>query len=188
MLSRKAGNALAALCLIGLAACGGANDDQSASPGPAVTPTFMPVEATTTPESRTSPTLEGGVMKITVTDFQVWQDFMPRLGEGGPPLHATLLVEIEGAGDLDLTGASGTITIARPSGEEITQSSLRRAEGGEDTVSPSGGPKQVLFAMQSTTTTLPLKENEPLVGRAELEIGGAPKSLELPPTTLMFTH
>jgi hypothetical protein len=127
-------------------------------------------------------------MQITVTDFQVWQDFMPRIGEGGPPLHATLLVAVAGAGDVDLTGASGTITITRPGGEEIAQSSLRRAEGIEDTGSPSGGPRQVLFAMRSTTTILQLKENEPLVGRAELLIGGAQENLELPPTALMITR
>src|SRR5947209_7455445 len=92
------------------------------SPGPregkGLTPTATP------PIDNGTRGPKGGAMDAKLVDVQVWQDFMPRIGSGGPPLHATLIVEVSDALPVTPSNTNGTITITQPNGAVITHAHL----------------------------------------------------------------
>ncbi len=124
-------------------------------------------------------------MQPTGIEFQVWQDFMPGIREGGPPLHATLVFYIEG---VDISSGSGSITLRRASGEEIATGQLELARWVDDLGLKQPGPQRVTFTMTAAPVSVELKEGEPIKGIANVSLGEAHLVIELPETPLFFTH
>jgi hypothetical protein len=124
-------------------------------------------------------------MEPTGIEFQVWQDFMPGVRDGGPPLHATVVFYIEG---VDTGSGSGSITVRRASGEEIATAPLELVRSVDDLGLKQPGPQRVTFAMRSTPVNVELKEGELIKGTANVLLGGADLTLELPETRLEFTQ
>jgi hypothetical protein len=133
----------------------------------------------------TSNPTTGGKMEPTGIEFQVWQDFMPGVRAGGPPLHATVVFYIEG---IDTGSGSGSITVRHASGEEIATAPLELVRSVDDLGLKQPGPQRVTFAMSSTPVNMELKEGELVEGTANITLGGANLTIELPETRLEFTQ
>ena len=178
---------VASLVLL-VAACGGPAEQTGT---PQVVPTgTIPDAATRTgaPEPTATPSENGGNMNLEVVDFHVWQDFMPGLREGGPPLHATDLLRAEGLAGIRAGIAAGTITISRPGGESVVRSPITLVEALTVPESGAEGKMELQLAMAATPVSIELTENEPLAGKLDLTLGGSNATLDLPSTPLMFTH
>lgn len=171
----------------------------SNAPVPTVTTTALPT-ATTARQGSVEPTATaqtqpgmtptpypttGGSMEATGIEFEVWQDFMPGVRDDGPPLHATVVFYIEG---VDTGSGSGSITLRRAGGEEIATSQLELLRSVDDLGLKQPGPQRVTFTMSSTPVTIELKEGELIKGTANVRLGGADLTIELPETPLQFTQ
>src|SRR5215210_287910 len=84
----------ACLCLIMLAAC----DSGSRA---ALTPTPQAAESTAMTATASAGTStvsgqpgKGDPMEAKLVDFQIWQDHMPSIGREGPPLYASLTIDV----------------------------------------------------------------------------------------------
>ena len=179
---------LTALGLLLASACG-ATSDQSGTPQSEPTATSPDAAAPTdTPRPVTTPTPNGGNVRLEVIDFQVWQDFMPGIREGGPPLHATVLLRADGLSEVRPGVTVGTITISRPGGETVTQAPVTLVEAVTVPGAEGQGKMDLQLAMAPSQVSIELTENEPLVGKLELTLDGSSITLDLPETPLMFTH
>ena len=186
-----------ALCTLLMLAVG----CSSAPPSPVPTVSIAPIStATTAPQGSVDPSVTaqtepgvtptpyattGGSMEPTGIEFQVWQDFMPGVRSGGPPLHATVVFYIEG---VDTGTGSGSITLRRTGGEEIATGQLELVRWADDLGLKQPGPQRVTFAMNSIQTAIALKEGELVKGTANVLLGGVDLTIELPETSLQFTQ
>jgi hypothetical protein len=123
-----------------------------------------------------------------VTDFSVWQDFMPSIPQTGAPLHATFSAEITWPEKITVTNTHGTVTILRASGEEVLTSNLQLNQQIDDNGLVPPGPQNVSFSMVPAPVTAQLVEGEMLHGTVTLTIGDGTIKFDLPETALLFTH
>src|SRR5438552_2204473 len=139
------------LCAIGmaLAACDNITSN-SASP-PAASPTLAPggTAQATRPPSPTGTAVagRGANLQPHITNFQVWQDFMPRVSSSGPPLLAIFSLVVDGGGRYTTSNTSGTITIERPSGEVIARASVTLNQQVDDLGMAQPGQQSLTFYM-----------------------------------------
>lgn len=155
---------------------------------PTVTVVAPAETATTVTGATAQPTSNGGgnmQENITVTDFQVWQDFMPSINKEGAPLHAAITLSVEG---LDITSGSGVLTLKRAAGEELVTANLELMRQADDLGLRQPGPQPVTFTMQSTSVKAPLTEGETVKGTADIKFGSQERTIELPETQVFFTH
>lgn len=124
-------------------------------------------------------------METKIVDFQVWQDFMPRVNAGDPPLHALVAIEIEASNALTPTA---TVTLSRAAGETIVQAPLSLLDGTPPTEGSAPGTVRLEFNMQSASVPMQLTEGEKIGGTVTLNLGGREVNLPLPEAELMFTH
>lgn len=127
-------------------------------------------------------------MRIRVTNVEVWQDFMPGIREGGPPLHAVIVIEFSSLPAISPTGKTGSVTFRRASGEEIVTGDLEIMRSEDDLGLQILGPQVKTFRMPPQPVTLKLTEGELLGGTVQLPVGDQMMSAPLPETPLAFTH
>lgn len=156
------------------------NQAQSTPPQPTST---LPMASSSTMQ----PTLEGN-MDITVTQLQVWQDFMPGVPNGGPPLNATVTIGFNGPPNIALAGKAGTMTLTRANGEEIVTADLELMRTDDDLGLKVRGPQTLPFRMTPQPIGVKLTEGETIKGTARLIVAGLEVSVPLPEAPLMFTH
>ena len=123
-----------------------------------------------------------------MTDFQVWQDFMPGVKAGNAPLHASVTLSIQWPERITPDMAKGSITLVRASGEQVITSDLQLAQWQEGSGPITPGPQQVMFAMVPQTVPMQLTEGEMLHGTVTVTLDGQPRTVELPEAALLFTH
>jgi hypothetical protein len=167
--------ALAALMLAG---CG------STQPTAVVTPTFAVPDATHTPAV---PGMPGNLCadEPMVTEFDVWQDFMPIVPPDGAPLHASLIIEMQCPPHITAADIDGLITLRRASDEVILTAPLQ-TDGIEDATTT--GVRRLFLTMQPAPPPMALTEGESITGTAHLTIAGQQVDVPLPATPLQFTH
>ncbi len=144
-----------------------------------------PSPASTQPAAEAT---QGGNMRIRVTSVEVWQDFMPGIREGGPPLHATIAVEFSSLPSIASTGRAGSVTFRRASGEEIATGDLELMGREDDLGLQILGPQVKTFRMSPQPVALTLTEGEMVGGTVRLLVGGQEMTAPLPETPLTFTH
>src|SRR6266496_3816273 len=107
-----------------LAGCGPVGGGQ---PGPTGTVAPIPTGAGAEQSTTAVPGMPVGLCAgdCVVTDFSVWQDFMPSIPQAGAPLHATFTLEISWQDKITPTMAHGTMTILRANGEEVITGDLK---------------------------------------------------------------
>jgi hypothetical protein len=121
----------------------------------------------------------------TMIEFLVWQDFMPIVPPAGPPLHATITVDMQCRPDLEPADIQGTVVLRRAGDVDIVASPLQ-ADGLEDTAST--GIRRIFLSMQPVAPPMTLTEGESITGTATLTIDGQQVHIDLPATPLQFTH
>ena len=157
-------------------------------------PTAGATAASTTAHAGTATPVEPGMPvglcteDCVVTDFQVWQDFMPGLKAGNAPLHASVTLSIQWPQRITPDMAKGSITLVRASGEQVVTSDLQLAQWDQSSGPLTPGPQQVMFAMVPQTVPVQLTEGEMLHGTVALTLDGQPRTVELPEAALLFTH
>ncbi|MFL5735069.1 MAG: hypothetical protein ACJ78Q_18080, partial [Chloroflexia bacterium] len=134
------------------------------------------------------PTTGGTTMDANVTDFKVWQDFMPIVPPSGPPLHAVVTIETTSKPGRAVVAAGGAITITRASGEIIATAPLTSTQAPDDRPMQQTGPTSTQLGTGPLPITAKLTEGEMLSGTATITISGAQVDLNLPQTALTFTH
>lgn len=127
-------------------------------------------------------------MEVKLIDFQVWQDFMPRIGNGGPPLHATLIIEAQNVPGVSASNSGGTVNIMQPNGELIVSAPLRLNEQEDDLGMAQPGARQMGFIMQPAQISVKLKENQMVKATANLKLGDRDATVEVPEAGVTFTH
>src|SRR3954447_11341183 len=115
--------ALAILVLV-LTGCSTTGESQ---PEPTAT---VAVGSTNTPAEVTTTVVPGMPVGLcmgdcVVTDFAVWQDFMPSIPQTGAPLHASFTLEITWPEKLTIANTHGKITILRANDEQVLTSDLQ---------------------------------------------------------------
>jgi hypothetical protein len=123
-----------------------------------------------------------------VAEFNVWQDFMPVVPPSGPPLHASVTLEVQGPEKLDPATTRGMITILRSSGEQVVASDLTLNRSADDLGLAYPGPQQITFVMAPASVSVQLTQGELLHGTATLNLGTSDVTFDLPATALEFTH
>ena len=168
----------------------GCGTNVESQPGPTTT---VEVEATNTPVEAATTVVPGMPTGLcmgdcVVTDFAVWQDFMPSIPQTGAPLHATFTLEITWPEKITVANTHGTITILRANGDQIVTSGLQLNQQVDDNGLMQPGPQSVSFSMVPAPVSTQLTEGEMLHGTAALTIGDQALNIELPETALLFTH
>jgi len=123
-----------------------------------------------------------------VTDFSVWQDFMPSIPQTGAPLHANVTLEITWPERLTVANTRGTITILRANGDQVMTSDLQLNQQVDDNGLMQPGPQSVSFNMIPAPVSTQLTEGEMLHGTVALSIGDQTLNIKLSETALLFTH
>jgi hypothetical protein len=182
--------ALCYLLVLTLAACGNSTGESTptAGSGPTFTSEAGENPMPTALATDTAEPIGGASVQPTVTDFQVWQDFMPVVPPGGPPLHATLTVVVSDSTRYTPDNASGTIIISRPDGEVIARAGLMLNRQVDDLGMAQPGPQNLVLNMEAAPVSAKLTEHETLTGQVELTLSQHKVNLTLPETQLMFTH
>jgi hypothetical protein len=189
--------ALAALVLVG---CG-----QEATPVPIVptattapaapTATIPAADATPTPAAPSTaaatPGSGGNTVQIQLTQFTIWQDFMPGPRTGGPPLLAAIELDITNTGPAAIAEIAAVGLVIRRAGGDVVYDGA--AQGGEVNMGPAAGlppgaTKHYVYSLAQTDVSPQLTENEPLGGTLTLKIDGQEHPVDLPPTPVEFTR
>jgi hypothetical protein len=170
-----------------LVGCGPVGESQ---PGPTAA---VAVVGTTTATEQSTTAVPGMPVGLcagdcVVTDFSVWQDFMPSIPRAGAPLHATFTLEISWQDKITPTMAHGTITILRAGGEQVITADLQLNQWVDDQGLVQPGPQTVSFSMVPAPVAAQLVEGEMLHGTVRLTLGDQTLNIELPETALIFTH
>jgi hypothetical protein len=176
------------LAVLVLAACG----TSPATTPVASTSTIPAVETPQQPPlpdaTATNPPV-GATVQARVTEFEVWQDYMPIVPPDGAPLYGFVTVAITNTEKLTPQIAQGTITLTQPGGDTIVEDMpLTLQQQSDDLGMLTPGPQSVVFTFGPGTTQLTLTEGEMAGGRLALTVGGEQVQLDLPPVALYFTH
>jgi hypothetical protein len=177
---------LSTVAVLLLAACAA----RPATPGNATgtvpaaeTPVPTAVEATAT-----SVATEGR-LDVKVTEFEVWQDYMPVVPRDGAPLHGVVTVEITHTEKLTPQLIEGTVTLNQASGAMIVADlALALKQQADDLGMQTPGPQTVTFTFGPGTSNVTLVEGELIGGELSLRVSGAQTELALPEVALYFTH
>jgi hypothetical protein len=151
------------------------------------------MEATDTPAEATTTVVPGMPVGLcmgdcVVTDFSVWQDFMPSIPQTGAPLHAAFTLEITWPEKITVANTHGTVTLLRANGDQVITGDLQLNQQVDDNGLAQPGPQIVSFSMVPAPVAAQLIEGEQLHGTVNLTLGDKTLNIELPEVALMFTH
>jgi len=166
------------------------------SSNPPLTPaggtgTAPPVEATRTVVVEITPTQAQGDrnLEARVTEFEVWQDYMPVVPKEGAPLYGVVTVEITHTEKITPQNTEGTVTLIRGVGDTVAPDvHVTLQQQSDDLGLLAPGPQTVTFNFGPATTQLSLAEGDMLQGTLGLSVDGAAVQLPLPEIALYFTH
>ena len=169
----------------------------TATTAPAVEPTATipaaaatPTLAAATPAAAT-PGSGGDTVQIKLTNFSVWQDFMPGPNGGGPPLRASVELDITNNGPAAINEvAPARIVLRRATGDVAYDGGVTGGEVnmGPTAGLPAGAGKHYTYTLAQTDVSPQLTENEPLNGTLTLKIDGQERTVDLPATPVSFTY
>jgi hypothetical protein len=132
--------------------------------------------------------MEGSV-EATVTEFEIWQDFMPVVPKEGAPLYGVMTVAITHTEKLTPQIVQGTVTLTRAGGVAIAEDvPLSMQQQADDLGMLTPGSQSVVFTFGPATTQLTLTEGEMIGGAVALTVAGENVQLSLPEVALYFTH
>lgn len=164
---------------------GSATPPETPPTGGAATPGATPGGSAATPGATPSG------MTVEVISFNVWQDFMPRVGTSGPPLNASVELNVTNHSTTPLGNVLPTrIVVRRPDGEVILD---RGVVSNTPDTDPTGdlapGETRHYSVRAAPSDTAPtLIENEAVSGTLTLSAGSAEQPVPLPATRVLFTH
>ena len=150
-----------------------------------------PTLAAATPTTAATPGSGGNTVQLQLTQFTIWQDFMPGPRIGGPPLLAAIELGITNNGPTAVNDvAPGGVVIRRANGDVVYDGG---AQGGEVNMGPAAGlppgaTKHYVYSLAQPDESPQLTENEPLGGTLTLKIDGQDYPVDLPPTPVEFTR
>jgi hypothetical protein len=126
-----------------------------------------------------------------VISFNVWQDFMPGPATGGPPLLASIEVNVTNNGTAPLREVLATrIVIRRPDGEVVLDRGLQG--GPPDPVANTplapGETRHYSYRSASSDVSPTMTENEAVNGTLTLSFDGVEQTVPLPATRVLFTR
>lgn len=148
-------------------------------------PEGTPAVGTTTPAA--TPT---GV-EVVVTGFNVWQDFMPGTNPGGPPLYASVELNITNHGPTPVHAVLATrIIVRRPEGDVLLDRGLQG--GPPDTVAGTdlapGETRHYSYRSASSDVSPTMTENEAVSGSLTVSLDSVEQTVPLPATRVLFTQ
>jgi hypothetical protein len=166
-----------------LAACDGAPQATPHASTSTVAPTATQVGAmSTTPEPEEK-------LEARITDFQVWQDYMPVVPPGGPPLHGVVTLEITYTAKLTPQNIRVTVTLTRQGNESIARDvPLTLQQQADDLGLLTPGPQTATLVLGPVQVQEVLTEGELIGGTVTLQVHGETIQETLPAVALFFTH
>ncbi len=155
---------------------------------PAATGT-IPTGGLEPPEGTPAATPTG--VEVGVTGFNVWQDFMPSTNPGGPPLYASVELNITNHGATPVHAVLATrIVVRRPEGEVLLDRGLQA--GPPDTVAGTdlapGETRHYSYRSASSDVSPTMTENEAVSGSLTVSLDGVEQTVPLPATRVLFTQ
>jgi hypothetical protein len=155
----------------------------------ATAPLSTPVATPTGPPATPAATPTG--VTVAVIGFNVWQDFMPAVPPSGPPLYASVELNVTNHGSTPVHEVLATcIVVRRPEGEVVLDRGLQG--GPPDTVTATdlapGETRHYSYRSTALDTSPAMTENEAVSGVLTLSFDGVEQTIPLPATRVLFTH
>ena len=128
---------------------------------------------------------------MDVIGFNVWQDFMPSTGTTGPPLNASVELNVTNHGTPPLRNILVTrIVIRRPDGEVVLDRGVLSNTPDTDATGDlaPGETRHYSVRAAPSDASPAMTENEAVTGALTLSLDGVEQTVPLPATRVLFTH
>jgi hypothetical protein len=155
------------------------------------TPTAPAETPAASPTGAAPPGGTPGGVTIEVISFNVWQDFMPGPSTGGPPLLASVEVNVTNNGTAPIREVLATrIVVRRPDDTVVLDRGLQStpSEAGTDTPIAPGEIRHYSYRSASSDVSPAMTENEAVSGSLTLSFDGIEQTVPLPATRVLFTR